>query len=152
MAISPERQRYLPRCRGGRARGSGQLARCAVPRTPGQRGAGLRGRAGDMAGAGRIRVGIAVIESTRGAGGIAPPGWGDPGGRARGRAGVGLARSVPLWLSAGTRRLGRGLGDRLFRGNDAEAFMWGWQTTRTSLGFGRRYRDQRFGRLAGRAL
>ena len=39
-------------------------------------------------------------------------------------------------------------GDRLFAVNDNEAYWHDWQTTRTSGGLGRSYRDPRFDRLA----
>jgi hypothetical protein len=48
------------------------------------------------------------------------------------------------WLAATPRRLG----DRLFVMNDAEAYWFGRQTTRTHGGLGRRYRDPQFGTLA----
>lgn len=34
--------------------------------------------------------------------------------------------------------------DRRFAMNDAEAYWWGWQITKTRGGRGRRYRDRRF--------
>jgi hypothetical protein len=184
MAVSPQRQRHLPHCQTGRAcraRGTeeelttGQPVRCSAGRPSTRSGAQPR-RAWPLAArpsagvesfrleAGEIAAGAARIAIE--AGGIAPPGWGESGLRARGRASRQPAHGAPLdapvsrpempgrrlgravrWLGqaarlAGTpaRRLGSSLGDRLFRANDAEAFLWGWQTNRTSLGLGRRYR------------
>ena len=64
---------------------------------------------------------------------------------------VAVARAVPLacrvllsWLAA----LPRGLGDRLFAMNDAEAYWRSWQITRTHGGLGRRYHDPGFGRIS----
>jgi hypothetical protein len=37
--------------------------------------------------------------------------------------------------------------DRRFAMNDAEAYWWGWQITKTRDGRGRRYRDRRFDTL-----
>jgi hypothetical protein len=137
MAVSPARQRYLPRCRTGRGHGAGALVRCVAVREPRRGTAQLRGPGpwGQRIAAELFRTGTDPIS---------PPGWGETGAR-------------PPWLGAplrrlraAARRLGRGVGDRLFRASDTEAFLWGWQTTRTSLGLGRRYRDQRFGRLAMR--
>jgi hypothetical protein len=48
------------------------------------------------------------------------------------------------WLAHGPRRWG----DWLFAVNDAEAYWRGWQITTVHGGFGRRYRDPRFGTLA----
>jgi hypothetical protein len=63
---------------------------------------------------------------------------------------VAVARAVPLagrvlfsWLAALPRRLC----DRLFAMNDTEAYWRSWQIIRTHGG--RRYRDPRFGALAG---
>jgi hypothetical protein len=49
------------------------------------------------------------------------------------------------WLAGFPRRVG----DRLFAANDAEAYWRDWHITRTRGGLGRRYRDPRFGTLAG---
>jgi hypothetical protein len=49
------------------------------------------------------------------------------------------------WLAYALRRWG----DRLFVMNDNEAYWRGWQITKTLAGLGRRYRDPRFGTLAG---
>ena len=48
------------------------------------------------------------------------------------------------WLAYFPRRWG----DRQFAVNDAEAYWWGWQITKTLGGLGRRYRDIRFDTLA----
>ena len=67
--------------------------------------------------------------------------------RALARAGrrVAIAGQVLLsWLAA----IPRGLGDRLFAMNDAEAYWRSWQITKTHGGLGRRYRDPQFGTLA----
>ena len=58
---------------------------------------------------------------------------------------VGLAAAVLLsWLAWIPRRLG----DRVFTGNDTEAYWRGWQITKVHGGLGRRYRDLRFDTLA----
>lgn len=49
------------------------------------------------------------------------------------------------WLAALPGRLG----DRLFTMNDTEAYWRDWQITKTHGNLGRRYRDPRFGLLAG---
>lgn len=67
-----------------------------------------------------------------------------PGGRAY-RIMVVVGRMLLGWLAAIPRRLG----DRLFATNDIEAYWRDWQITRTHGGLGRRYRDPRFGALAG---
>jgi hypothetical protein len=61
------------------------------------------------------------------------------------RDAVGRAVGVALdWLASFLRRWG----DRWFAMNDTEACWWGWQTTKTLGGLGRRYRDIRFDTLA----
>ena len=58
---------------------------------------------------------------------------------------AGLAAAVLLsrlaWIP-------RRLGDRIFTGNDTEAYWRGWQITKVHGGLGRRYRDLRFDTLA----
>ena len=54
---------------------------------------------------------------------------------------IALAVRVALdWPACFLRRWG----DRWFVMNDAEAYWWGWQITKTLGGLGRRYRDIRF--------
>jgi hypothetical protein len=62
-----------------------------------------------------------------------------------GRALVLTAALMVSWLAAIPRRLG----DRLFAMNDNEAYWRGWQINAVHGGLGRRYRDPRFGTLAG---
>jgi hypothetical protein len=64
---------------------------------------------------------------------------------AGGRPSGGRIGRILGWLVAVPRRCG----DRWFAMNDAEADRYGWQMTRIHAGLGRRYRDPRFGALAG---
>ncbi len=94
------------------------------PTEPAPRAAGRIGSAAGRIGstAGRIGSTAGRIEST-----------------------VGLAAAVLLsWLAWIPRRLG----DRIFTGNDTEAYWRGWQITKVHGGLGRRYRDLRFDTLA----
>ena len=64
--------------------------------------------------------------------------------RTRIRDAIILAVGVGLdWLAYFRPRLV----DRRFAMNDAEAYWWGWQITKTRGGRGRRYRDRRFDTL-----
>jgi hypothetical protein len=64
-------------------------------------------------------------------------------------AGAGAALGLAVWVVfSWLATLPRRLGDRLFQGNDAEAYQWDWQITRTHAGLGRCYRDPRFDKLA----
>jgi hypothetical protein len=61
--------------------------------------------------------------------------------RAANRSAAGVALD---WVAFFIRRWG----DRWFAVNDAEAYWWGWQVTKTLGGLRRRYRDLRFDTLA----
>jgi hypothetical protein len=74
-----------------------------------------------------------------------PPGPGPVKPTRRVKSGFGL---FIIGLADRLAIVPRRLGDRLFAANDTEAFMWGWEITRTQFGLGRRYRDHRFATLA----
>jgi hypothetical protein len=112
-----------------------------------------------------INISNHLLVQARGDGG--PKGDGRPredqgprgdGGRAAPRERGGLREFVPPrlyrlvgFVPLGLHRLAyflRRLGDRWFAVNDTEACWWGWQTSKTAGGLGRRYRNVRFDTLA----